>query len=66
MYCNWYTFHSCCHQSDPEMEVLWYPNEDLGVIHIGQGTIDHHVPNEVLAGFKRVEEQFNLSSDSSQ
>ena len=66
MCCYSYMFHRCCQQIDPEMEVLWYPNEDLGVIHIGQGTIDHHVPNEVLAGFNRVEEQFNLSAHSSQ
>jgi hypothetical protein len=46
------------------MSVLWYPNEDLGVIRIGNGTIDHHVPNEVIAAFNTVKRQFSLLPDS--
>jgi sn1-specific diacylglycerol lipase len=54
----------CCNQEEAGMSVLWYPNEDLGVIRIGNGTIDHHVPNEVIAAFNTVKRQFSLLPDS--
>lgn len=46
-----------CGGADPEMEAIWCPCEDLGVIKVEKGMLDDHMPNEVVKAFKHVYQQ---------
>ena len=46
-----------CGGVDPEMEAIWCPCEDLGVIKVEKGMLDDHMPNEVVKAFQHVYQQ---------
>ena len=46
-----------CGRAEHEMEVVWCPSEDLGVIKVESGMLDDHMPNEVVKAFQRVYQQ---------
>lgn len=55
--CPCVTHRAPCGRADPEMEAMWYPCEDLGVIKVEKGMLDDHMPNEVVKAFQHVYEQ---------
>ena len=55
--CPGVTHRAPCSGADPDMEAMWYPCEDLGVIKVEKGMLDDHMPNEVVKAFQHVYQQ---------